>query len=128
MNILLDTHIFIWLDKEPEKLSASAFALLHDPDNTLYLSLVSVWEIQIKTQNGKLDLRLPLPQLLAEQQQTNNLQLLPVTLAHVLALDALPLHHRDPFDRLLIAQANAQNCALLSADSQFAGYAVKLLS
>ena len=126
MRILLDTHIFIWWHDEPERLSARAFALCDDPANTLVLSIASVWEMQIKLQLDKLVLSAPLPQIISDQQQTNNLQILPITLPHVLALDALPPHHKDPFDRLLIAQSNAENIALLSADAMFDRYAVTL--
>lgn len=128
MRILLDSHIFIWLVDEPEKLSVTATALLRDPGNELFLSIASVWERQIKIGLGKMRLQRSLQDTIKQQQETNNLQLLHITLPHIFALDALPLHHRDPFDRLLIAQANAQNFALLSADSQFAGYNVNLLA
>lgn len=128
MRILLDTHLFIWWDSEPEKLSPRAKAWCEDVENTLILSVVSVWEMQIKQQLGKLKLRLPVAQLIAEQQADNGIELLPVTLPHVLALENLPLHHKDPFDRLLIAQANAENLTLLSVDAIFKQYEVELLS
>ena len=96
-------------------------------ENSLVVSVVSVWEMQIKQQLGKLKLRLPLAQLIAEQRTDNGLEILSVTLPHVLALENLPLHHRDPFDRLLIAQANAENIALLSVDAIFKHYEVNLL-
>lgn len=90
--------------------------LCQDPANTLMLSVASVWEMQIKQQLGKLTLRLPLSELIEDQQKTNGVEILPISLAHVLALEALPPHHKDPFDRLLIAQANAEQIGLLSAD------------
>lgn len=123
MRILLDTHIFLWWDNEPNQLSAQAKLLCEDPANILVLSVASVWEMQIKQQLGKLSLRLPLSQLIEEQQQTNGIEILPITLA----LESLPLHHKDPFDRLLIAQSNAENIGLLSIDPLFKQYNVTLL-
>src|SRR5438067_10689879 len=108
MRLLLDTHTFIWWSGSSSSLSSCALSLCKDPANTLLLSVVSVWEMQIKHQAGKLQLTVPLDQLIAGHQQSNNLQVLPVELAHVLALDTLPTHHKDPFDRLLIAQAKVE--------------------
>ena len=118
-RILLDTHTFIWLDLEPVKLSIDCQNLLLDRENILLLSLASVWEMQIKYQLGKLTLRLPLPNLIAEQQQANSIQILPIELNHIWALDRLANHHRDPFDRLLIAQAIAEDVPILSDDGLF---------
>src|SRR4051794_13113821 len=100
----MDTHTFIWWDSDPSRLSARALAVLQDPATLVLLSVVSVWEILIKSQLGKLSLRLPLEQILA-QQVGNGLRILHVTLEHALGLEALPDIHKDPFDRLLIAQA-----------------------
>jgi PIN domain nuclease of toxin-antitoxin system len=127
MRLLLDTHVFIWWADDPEKLSPAALAALEDEANDLLLSVASVWEMQIKIQLGKLKLSLPLKELVKNQQETNNLTVSPVTLPHVLALDALPFHHKDPFDRLLIAQSIEEDLTLVSADSQFSTYSVKLL-
>ena len=127
MNLLLDTHTFIWWDSAPKKLSPQVLTLCHDQDNTILLSVASVWEMQIKLQLGKLQLRLPLEEILKNQQQTNNIRVLEVTLAHVLALDGLPAPHKDPFDRLLVAQANAESAVLVSRDKMFKRYPVKLL-
>ena len=95
MRLLLDTHIFIWWAGQPEKLSPSALSALEDEANELLLSVASVWEMQIKIQLGKLKLSLPLNELVKNQQETNNLTVSPVALTHVLALDALPFHHKD---------------------------------
>lgn len=125
MKLLLDTHTFIWWVIEPTKISAQALGLLQDQSNDLFLSVISVWEMQIKLQIGKLKFNLPLAQLITEQQQTNQLSILPVTLEHVLALDSLPFHHKDPFDRLLITQANLEGAVLVSNDAIFSNYSVK---
>lgn len=122
MKLLLDTHSFIWWDSTPAKLSAVALALCRDSSNQLVLSVASLWEIQIKRQLGKLDLRLPLADIVSHQQETNGLAILPIVQAHVLALDALPSHHRDPFDRLLVAQAVAEGAVLVSGDPVLRSY------
>jgi len=90
-------------------------------------SVASAWEMQIKLQLDRLKLTLSLAQMIENQRQTNNIQVLFVTLRHVLALQSLPAHHKDPFDRLLVAQANAEDAVLLSSDQVFAKYPVKLL-
>jgi PIN domain nuclease of toxin-antitoxin system len=127
MKLLLDTHTFIWWNNEPEKLSPQARVSCEDKNNTLILSVASVWEMQIKLQLGKLRLDVPLRTLVESQQRTNDLQILPVLNEHVFALDTLPLHHKDPFDRILIAQANAEELFLLSKDEIFKAYLVKRL-
>ena len=127
MKLLLDTHIFIWWADQPEKLSHAALSALQEEANELLLSVASVWEMQIKIQLGKLKLSVPLKELVKTQQETNQLNLLPVELKHVLALDALPFHHKDPFDRLLMAQSIEEELTLVSADSQFSAYSVRLL-
>ncbi len=127
MKLLLDTHTFIWWDSEPHKLSSNALAHLQNPVNVIFLSVASVWEMQIKNQLGKLQLRLPLADIVEGQKQNNGLIELPILSEHVLALDSLPLHHKDPFDRLLIAQANREGATLVSKDHLMAAYPVSLL-
>jgi PIN domain nuclease of toxin-antitoxin system len=127
MKLLLDTHIFIWWADEPERLSPAALYALEDEANELLLSVASVWEMQIKFQLGKLKLSLPLKELIKNQQETNDVRVSPVALTHVLALEALPFLHKDPFDRLLIAQSVAEGLTIVTADSQFSAYPVKLL-
>jgi len=122
VKLLLDTHTFIWWDSDPAKLSAGARALCCDPANQLVLSVTSLWEIQIKRQLGKLDLRLPLAEIVAHQQETNGVTILPIVQAHVLALEDLPTHHRDPFDRLLVAQAIVEGATLVTADPVLKSY------
>ncbi len=126
MKLLLDTHTFIWWDSNQAKLSPRALTALHDPANSVWFSVVSIWEMIIKSQLGKLTLQLPLPQIIAHQQ-ANRLQVLAVSLAHVLAIEGLPPIHKDPFDRLLAAQANVEAAELVTADPIFAHYPVKVL-
>jgi len=126
MKLLLDTHTFIWWDSEPTKLSAQALALCQNRENTLLLSVASVWEMQIKLQLSKLKLSVPLKEIIESQQRTNNLEVLSVTLPHVLGLESLPAYHKDPFDRLLIAQAIAEGAVLVTGDPMFAKYPVQV--
>jgi len=127
MNILLDTHVFIWLAIEPQKLSKQATDIIMNSNNTLFFSLVSIWEMQIKIQLNKLRLNLPLSEVIDRQQQVNGLQILPIELAHIFALEQLPNAHRDPFDRLLIAQALVTQIPILSVDIIFDRYRVQRL-
>ena len=127
MKALLDTHAFIWWANEPARLSPKALTLCQDRSHTILLSLVSVWEIQIKYQLGKLQLRLSLAELIEEQQRANQLEILPITLIHILGLTDLPTHHRDPFDRLLIAQAVSERLTLISHDPHIAQYHVHVI-
>ena len=124
MKLLLDTHIFLWLNQEPEKLPAHILALCEDVSHTLFLSQVSVWEIQIKHQLGKLKLDVPLSLMVETQQTDRDLQLTPITLAPTYALSELENHHNDPFDRLLIAQAKTESMMLLTLDSKVRAYTV----
>lgn len=101
MKLLLDTHTFIWWDREPDLIPFTTLTLMQQADTQLLVSLVSLWEIQIKTQIGKLTLQTPLAEIIAHQQTENGITLLPITLPHILELDNLPQHHKDPFARLL---------------------------
>jgi PIN domain nuclease of toxin-antitoxin system len=127
MKILLDTHTFIWWDSQQVKLSAKALRLCKEPSHTLILSVASVWEMQIKLQLGKLTLNLPLAEIITIQHETNDLEILPVKLEHILALEGLPLYHKDPFDRLLAVQANVEGAILLSCDPVFSQYPVNVV-
>jgi PIN domain nuclease of toxin-antitoxin system len=127
MRLLLDTHVFLWLRFLPRKVSSAALDAYRKPDNEVFLSLVSVWEMQIKQQLGKLELDIPLAQLLDEQYENNAIRFLPIELAHILRVEELPFHHKDPFDRLLIAQAIQEEMLLLSSDGIFSEYSVSRL-
>jgi PIN domain nuclease of toxin-antitoxin system len=125
VRLLLDTHTLIWIAIDPEKLSRRVTNLLFDRSNEILLSIVSIWEMQIKLQLGKLTFDLPLFELIESQQRANDLQLLPITTVHIYALENLPNYHRDPFDRLLVAQAMTEKMPLLSVDAVFDQYPVK---
>ncbi len=124
MKLLFDTHTFIWWDSEPNKLSSKALELLSNSANIKLLSIVSIWEIQIKHQLGKLSLILPLKNIIDEQINNHNISILPIATDHILGLNNLPLHHKDPFDRLLISQAKIEDATLISCDSIFQNYPV----
>jgi PIN domain nuclease of toxin-antitoxin system len=126
-KLLLDTHVFIWWASEPKKLSKKALTLCEDRKNILILSVASVWEMQIKIQLGKLKLDEPLSNLIEEQKEINDLQILPVELEHVLALENLAEHHKDPFDRLLVAQSNLEDLKIVSKDSIIRKYTVNVI-
>ena len=126
MNLLLDTHIFIWLSTNSQQLLPAWQQTLQDSSNQLMLSVVSLWEMQIKVQIGRLVLPMPANRLLVAQQALNNIQVIPIFPHHIWELDNLPLHHKDPFDRLLMAQAIAEKLQLVSMDSVFSQYPVQL--
>lgn len=122
MNYLLDTHTFIWLDNDPDKLSSRATNICQNTANTLYLSIVSIWEIQIKLTLGKLTLPLTLEEMVNSQLDSNIIQLLEINRSHIYRTDKLEFHHRDPFDRLLIAQALEESLIILSKDANMPQY------
>lgn len=127
MNILLDTHAFIWWNEDDRKISSEISLLLKDPANQIWLSLASVWEMQIKVQLGKLKLNRPLAELIEQEVRINRLRLLSISLEDIYHLNRLPMHHRDPFDRIIIAQAMAGGFQLVSDDSNVKRYEVNLL-
>jgi len=127
VKLLLDTHVFLWMNHSPEKLSTRFLELCEQAQDELYLSLVTPWEMQIKQQIGKLKIASPIAEMLEKNQQINRIQLLPIALEHILALDQLPLHHGDPFDRLLIAQSMVENMALVTADEKIRRYDVDVV-
>ena len=127
MRLLLDTHKLIWWATVPERLTNNVLGFLSDPANELFLSLASIWEMQIKIQNGKLNLGKSLSELISNQQVHNGLNILLVEPSHIYKLQALPDVHRDPFDRIMIAQAIVEDLSLVSADLMFERYPVRLL-
>jgi len=127
MNLLSDTHSFIWSFSNTKKLSSLAAQAFKNPANQIYLSVASVWEMQIKIALGKMVFKDTLENIINEQQTINGIQILSVQLVHALYLENLPPHHKDPFDRLLISQAIVENMTLVSADASFAKYQVNLL-
>jgi PIN domain nuclease of toxin-antitoxin system len=126
MNYLLDTHALIWYLEAASDLSSKASAIIRDKNNTIFVSSINFWEIAIKSSTGKLGLSMSLGVII---QETQNLgfQLLPIENTHILKVETLPFHHRDPFDRLLIAQSQVENMILLSKDENMPLYDVNVL-
>ncbi len=126
MKLLIDTHVFIWWDNQDAALPARVRDALNDPRNEIFLSLASVWEMQIKFQLGKLTLRNDLPVILEEQERINRIFILPPNRQDVFYHSKLPLHHRDPFDRMILAQALRGGFHLVTHDSCMELYAVPI--
>lgn len=121
MNLLLDTHILLWAAAEPHKLSSEATALISDSTNMLYFSAASLWEVVIKNGLGRQDFQVN-PHLLRRGLVDNGYLELPISSQHTLAVSHLPDIHKDPFDRILIAQAESEGFLLLTADELVARY------
>ena len=125
MRVLLDTHTFLWGIAQESRLSERVRLLL--PSAQTWFSVASVWEILTKVQIGKLSLPRPTGPFVTSRLAANGVQILPVTLEHVLRIESLELHHRDPFDRVLIAQSIEEKLPLVTADPQFGRYDVEVI-
>jgi PIN domain nuclease of toxin-antitoxin system len=127
MKLLLDTHSFLWFIEGNVKLSRAARTLIEDPDNERLVSIASVWEMAIKTSMGRLQLAQPFGQFISQQLEENDIGLLGVTFEHTARIADLPFHHKDPFDRLIIAQGLVEMLPIISVDQQFDAYGVERL-
>ena len=127
MRVLVDTHTFLWALLKDHRLSATAKQVLTSREHELYFSLVSLWEIAIKMKIGKLNTVGSSVTYLRDEMVEYNMELLPIRYEHILQLERLPLHHAEPFDRLLIAQAVAESLPILTHDEKFPLYPVKLI-
>jgi PIN domain nuclease of toxin-antitoxin system len=119
---LLDTHAFFWFVFDSPQLSAEARRLLEDPDNELFVSTASIWESAIKVRLGKLSLQPDVVAFFEDEARDSKMSILLVEPKHIQPLSSLPLHHRDPFDRLMISQCLVEGMALISSDSSLGGY------
>ncbi|HEX3870452.1 MAG TPA: type II toxin-antitoxin system VapC family toxin [Pirellulales bacterium] len=126
-SLLLDSHAMLWFFWDDPQLSTAAKALIEDADNLKLVSVASCWEIAIKVGLGKLDLGESSGTFLQRELSLNNFELLPITLIHATTVERLPMHHRDPFERLLVAQAITDGLSLVSADGFFSHYGVPRL-
>jgi PIN domain nuclease of toxin-antitoxin system len=124
MRLLLDTHVVLWTLEEPERIADETLRRMVEPSTRLLVSAATVWEVSIKHASGKL----PLGDDLLEQLDAMGMEALPVTLAHGLAAGALPPHHGDPFDRMLVAQALLEALTLVTTDAELARYDVPILA
>jgi PIN domain nuclease of toxin-antitoxin system len=124
-HYLLDTHCWLWWHADPDKLSASTFQLIENGATKIFFSVVSAWEITIKYSLNKLQLPLPPRKYIPSRLELSYMDILPIQLEHTLRVGQLPVHHKDPFDRLLIAQAQAENLIVITHDSHFAKYEIE---
>lgn len=127
MKLLLDTHVLLWALLDPSRLSEGASRALRDPTNTLYVSAATAWEIAIKQSIGKLVIPGPADVWLPEACHRTGIDWLPITPADALAVGRLPWHHKDPFDRMLVAQARG-GLILMSVDRRLEAYGIPILS
>ncbi|HMR98517.1 MAG TPA: type II toxin-antitoxin system VapC family toxin [Anaerolineales bacterium] len=125
MNILLDTHAFLWFVDDNPRLSQPARVLIESGESQPFLSVASLWEIAIKISLGKLFLNQAYETFIPHHLALNGIELLNISLDHTSAVTVLPFHHRDPFDRLLVVQSNIENMTFVSADPVFDAYGVK---
>ena len=126
-RLLLDTHAFLWWTADAKDLSSRARKAIGAADSECWLSVASVWELSIKLSLGKLQLAQPLKRFVPEQLAANRIRLLPLALSHAVLVADLPWHHRDPFDRLLVAQATVEGLTLVTRDKELSAYGVSTL-
>jgi len=127
VNLLLDTHTFLWFIGGSDRLSVRARELIESDPNSRYLSVASLWEMAIKVSIGKLDVPLPLTKLVRQHVTGNAIDVLPIEPGHLDEQRKLPFHHRDPFDRLIIAQAISEEMTVVGRDDAFQEYPVPLV-
>lgn len=127
MKLLLDTHVFIWMHGDPDRLSSRARKLLVDANAELHLSVVVAWELGIKIARERLTLPEPLEEYVTSRARRARMSFLSIDLVHALEAVTLPPHHADPFDRMLIAQARAEGLTLLTADRSMGRYDVEIV-
>lgn len=121
MKYLIDTHIFLWFVENSVKLRQNAKSIIEDKDSEIFISIASLWEISIKTSSGKLQIKGTFDSI-KDDLTDNSIEILPIDFAHTVENNRLPFHHRDPFDRIIIAQAIVENLDFISADAVFDDY------
>ena len=126
MNLLLDTHTLIWLLEGDENLSKSAIAAIQNPANTCFVSSASLWEIAIKISISKLEMKIPFHEL-SHLIWENGIEILPTEFEHFLKVSSLPFYHKDPFDRIIIAQSLVEQMSIVGKDEYFAAYGLHLI-
>jgi len=127
MDLILDTHTFLWYTGGKPELSKTARQLIEDPKNDKWVSIASAWEIAIKVGNNNIELHVSFENMFPGQLEINGFTPLSIRWPHLRQIAALPMHHRDPFDRLIIAQSILENMAIISADKAFDAYGVTRL-
>lgn len=126
MRILIDTHILIWHLEDDAHLSLAHSEIIADPDNKVLISIASLWEIAIKLSKGKLAISRSMNDVVSHIEQSTSL-LFAIAPEHLIHVASLPFHHKDPFDRLIIAQSLVENIPIITSDSNFSEYGVELL-
>ncbi|SOD99575.1 type II toxin-antitoxin system VapC family toxin [Spirosoma fluviale] len=127
MNLLLDTHTLIWYLEGSQELSVNCRIAIENPTNKIFVSVASFWELAIKLSiGGKIELSVSLDQL-NELVRRNNISVLPVLVAHTVIVRSLPFYHKDPFDRIIIAQAMSDDMTVLSRDGHFSSYPIQVV-
>lgn len=127
MRLLLDTHVFLWWVNDDPKINNGIRDLIFDTEHTKIVSAVTAWELSIKASLGKLRLQTDIDQFFSKYTAQNYFEVLPIQLSHIYRIEHLPHHHKDPFDRLLIAQAKVEGLQLISADTAFDAYEIQRL-
>jgi len=127
MRLLLDTHTFLWYIAGDERISVRARTFITDPGNDVLLSVASLWEIAIKVSIGKLTLARPFADLIPEEITLNSVEVVSITLDDLNFISQLPFHHRDPFDRLIVAQSVVRAIPIVGRDDRFRDYGINLL-
>jgi PIN domain nuclease of toxin-antitoxin system len=127
VKLILDTHAFLWFVTNDPLLSATAKALIADPTNEVVISPASYWEIAIKVSIGKYPMTVPFEQFFMQGVEGNDFSILPIEIRHAAVLASLPMHHKDPFDRMIISQAIAEQMDVVSIDVAFDPYGVTRL-
>jgi PIN domain nuclease of toxin-antitoxin system len=125
MRALLDTHAFLWFLEGSDQLSSTAREIIEDGGNVVFVSVASLWEIAVKHSLGRLELGKPFEELIPEQLATNAIAVLQIEVSHLTQVTSLPFHHRDPFDRLIAAQALVEDLPVIGVDPAFDSYGVE---
>ncbi|HEX8197289.1 MAG TPA: type II toxin-antitoxin system VapC family toxin [Pyrinomonadaceae bacterium] len=126
MQLLIDTHVLIWFLEGNKSLSKPHRQIISDSQNDVLVSIASLWEIAVKISLGKLTLAKPLADVI-KQIAVENIEVLPILPKHTLQVSTLPFHHRDPFDRIIVAQSQVENLPIVTNDIEFNHYGIKLL-
>jgi PIN domain nuclease of toxin-antitoxin system len=125
MHVLLDTQAFLWWVFADNRLSRRASKIIADANSECMISLASAWELAIKAANGKINLKEPIAEFIPAELRANGFSMLEIRFAHISMIEQLPLHHRDPFDRLIVAQAKVEQLPVISIDSAFDSYGIE---
>ena len=125
MNLLMDSHTVLWFGSDNPKLSPVAIDLIEDSRNQIFVSIASLWEIAIKISLGKLQIEQPLGEYVKTHLFSNDIQILPISQSHIMQVIMMPFHHKDPFDRMIVAQSLVENIPIIGIDAKFDAYGIR---